>query len=1287
MIGFTNNFSEGRNTDFTKAAVPNNQYTAAANVELVGDGKYYALQNIKGTTNVQQIIGSSTVEVLAVFANKYQILGASYDCLTIFTATPSSTFNIYCYNATSDSLYALYQESIDYSYLSEDRTVDAVCYPENGVDYLYFTDFLNEVRFLKCEIPSPYSANFLSSYDISLLRKGANGTISLSSIGSSGGTLLSGTYQFAYRMCDPVNKRFTRWSTLGSPIHVYSTTNSTSPVYSGIGLLTNKKITLSITPATEETTEYDYLQLAVIENVGVTVSNLAGVTTAEPTVASLLDIVEISGTSLTYEYTSNSKIGTIPISDIVVPLAPIKNVKTITVKENRLFLGNINYNELEFDNGTPSVTSGSFVTQTSVDKDAYSSDDFASRYIGYWRDEVYRFGIVYYDQDGNASPVQPLDLDGIITGNQITSGLPDVKFPTRTNNAYTVFNTSNEIRALGLQLNGITNHPTWARAFEIVRVKRIKNILFQTPVVPMMSVDGVGALSRYPTSYFVSTNSADGTTLLEATDAQPQTSSTILIPKNFFWPELRAIRQNGAYSGSGLTFKADREVKLVRNSSYSYIAIFPSPSMYGDTPFTYTGSEKMDVIDYALLRYTTGSFATPTYDYGDFIKTSIVGNFYALSNNQYYYDASHAKLPLTSLQNISITDYEFFDNFGQPASVGGNSVLDYEALQTKGVGFWQYKPNANKMGVCQLNTELSEGALTFAAGTLNAVSNNNYIIGSSGPRYEPTNTLTNAYITEYASATANSSYISAIPIANVKLGLGDARYGDINTFHEYISTGAKYTFSTSEIATLEAGGSVSKNITVWGGDCFVGPQLFKVSDSTYSITNQTKNNTPPTVDSKSTGSKKWGACYEYITDASDPVMCIPVAVENCGQYVQVVLESEYNGEVRDNDVIGVETSTNGMPIYINRTEASIRTPLTYRYNLNLSKQNDRRVFVPKPTYSFEQNEFGARIAYSDIKIYNSDQAGFDIFRVGNFYDLEENKRSITKLAVAGDAMYAIQQQGVTYVPTGERQIEATDAGQLSVRSGDVIGRPLVVDATRGSQHLRGIVETGQVIYIPDNINKNVYVLSGQELKPITQNNETEFRTFFANYLLDERKLLGIFDPIRREYWLADYDNNRCEVFNETKGWIGTYDFTGLMGGVWTNQALYLLGRPSSSLDVYTMYTGDVNQLFGVSVTPSVTFVVNPDGTSYKTFDNFQIAASSALSTLDFTTEGTTPQTVTGTSVDITPREGTYRGPVPRATSEARLKGLQLVVTAKWKAVQSAFTDFKTRYRHSLRRPF
>src|SRR3546814_14355761 len=105
------------------------------------------------------------------------------------------------------------------------------------------------MRYLKCEIPDPYSPNFLTAYDLSLLRKGTNGTIT-SSVGT-GGTLLSGTYQFSYRMADPTNKRFTKWSSPTNPIHVYSGANGLTPVYSGIGLITNRKITLTITPSTD----------------------------------------------------------------------------------------------------------------------------------------------------------------------------------------------------------------------------------------------------------------------------------------------------------------------------------------------------------------------------------------------------------------------------------------------------------------------------------------------------------------------------------------------------------------------------------------------------------------------------------------------------------------------------------------------------------------------------------------------------------------------------------------------------------------------------------------------------------------------------------------------------------------------------------------------------------------------------------------------------------------------------------------------------------------------------
>jgi hypothetical protein len=813
----------------------------------------------------------------------------------------------------------------------------------------------------------------------------------------------------------------------------------------------------------------------------------------------------------------------------------------------------------------------------------------------------------------------------------------------------------------------------------------------------MMSVSGIGAVSNYPTE------SWNGVADVTNTDAQPQTSGKVLIPKNLFWPELRNIVPNGQPYINGITFnftsvsdgrsfRSANEVKLERATNYSFAAIFPSPNMYGDTPFTYTGVEKIDVVDYALLKlnyeeYHNSGISDGTYNLGDYVKTSVVGNFYAVQGGQYYFDPGWVGKSIASTRkNIPITNYEYFNNGDEGRSVGGNSALDYEALQTEGIGFWQYKPSAQRMAVIQIGSALSEGSLSFNAGTLNAAGNNNFILGSSGPRYEASATLTNKYVPEYASFSEFNSCISAVPIVNVKLGLGDTRYGDINAQHEYISTGAKYTFTTSEIATLEAGGSVSKNIDVFGGDCMITSQLFKVSDSTYSVVNQGKNNSAGGYDPTPTAVKKWDSVFLYEIGSQNPVLCLPVALQNSGQYVQVVLESEYNGEVRDFDTIQANTSESTFPLYLNTTEAGIRTPLTYSYNLNLSKQNAQKIYFPKLQYSFEQNEFGSRVVYSDLKIYNSDQAGFDIFRVGNVHDLEETYHDITKLAVGGDALYAIQEQGVTYLPTGERQIESTDAGTLAVRSGDVIGRPLIIDSVRGSQHLRGIIETGGVIYIPDNINKSVYALSGQELKPIIENNETLFRDFFENEI-PEKNVIGIYDPIRREYWLVDNLNLSCQVFNEQIGWVANYEFpASLYGGVSTNQNLYLIGNQN----IYSMYTGTVNQLFGTSVTPRVKFSVNPEAGFAKTFDDQMFSANDRLATVDFEVERESSlgnQTVTGTSIDSISIEGNYRLKLPRDSGGARLRGLTMLTTVKWKAVQVALKEVWTKFRMSARTPW
>lgn len=1271
-----NKWDGGRNTDTNKGSIPPNQYLEAHNLELVGDGNFFALQNIKGTTELNTLSSDPTAEEIGAFATKYLIGGVLKKCVTYFVVT-DTLLKVFCYDTEADYLYELYEETIAGDYNTDNRVVDAINYPENGIDFLYFTDFYNPPRFIKCEIPSPYTPNFLTASEITLQRTGALGTIALSSV-ASGGSLLSGTYQFAYRMSDPVNKKFTKWSTITNPIHVYTDENSTSQVNSGIGVFTNRKITLSITPSTIETDTYDYLQLAVIENVASTAA----------TTASLLEITSIPGSSLSFDYKANSRIGEIPLSDLTVDLAQIEKVKTLRVAGNRLFGANVSYTALEYDNGRPAITTGTISKRTSSFTDCFSDDEFASKYIGYFRDEVYRFGVVYEDQYGNKSSAIALDLSGV-TGNTI-SGSTDMKFPARSSsNSYTLFDGSGYLQSLGLQLNGIVNHPSWARKLHIVRVARKKNTLFQSPAIPMVDIYGVGALDNYPTIY------NNGTSSITVDSAQPMTSGRTLHPKNMFWPEMKCIRPFTINSGSGTNTVKKGEALLQHQSSTNFFMVWPS--VYATEPYVFTGAEKFSVVDKALLKlnvsgdsrygyspsnkYTAGAWTT-----GDDANTNISGNFYALSGGDYYFDSSWAakSIPATET-NRAIVDSETFDNLAQTASVSGVSTMDYASLQTTGINLG-YQPNIQKSTVVNLSGDpisdiSASGAngggayTTFVNGQFNVYgTGGGYVIGSSGIQYESNAAVLNDYVTTYASF-SNNSYCNACNIVNITLGLGDDRYGGINAYHEFIDTGASYTFSTSEIADLEAGNPVSVNVEVFGGDCFVGPQIFKISDSSYSVTNQT--NASQTA---SDLVKKWGL---YYANSFGRAMRLPVALENVSQYVTVILESEYNGEVRDYDILVSQGDVNGMPYLNNASKESMRTPLTYRYNINLSRGNYQKVFVPQLQYSFKQNDFKARVIWSDIKIYNSDQAGFDIFRVADFVDLQEQRYGITKLVINGDKMFAIQEQGVVYLPVGERQVEQTDAELIAVRSGDVVGRPFIVDSKRGSQHLRGIIETGNAVFIPDARNKSVYWLT-DGLEPITKDNETIFRTIFSNNF-GEKYVKGVYDFVRGEYWLMV--NESTQVFNIKGAWVGDQEWE--PSAVYQD-GLFAVARDGSNLKIYSMYTGTPNQLAGVTVVPRLVYCSNPESQFSKTFDVMAVTATEDLSTMDMLIEnesGTGNQTVTGVNLASKYLEGKYVITVPKDASRDRMRGLKALITIKWGTLQSALQDITMKWRPSKRYPF
>lgn len=1318
-----NTFTKGLNADVDPNVLDAEQYIDAANVTLVPNGKFLSLQNIAGTTNLQSI-GLSGQTVLGVFATRYTIgTTTNIPCLTIFTTGgPGSNMNIWCYDPNGYSgtfLYKLYQATTPSDYYTVGGgIVDGVLYPEKGMDILYFTDNYYETRKVRCNIQAPnIGANlpFLSDTNMAVARRRAIGQVNFVST-ATGGTLLTGTYQLAYQLInlntnqDSGYNKYTRFSLLTTPIHIYYTVpgylGGLAIPFAGIGMTSEQLINVNITPTADELANYTHFRFAIVENInpeGV-IALTAKVTEIQP-IATYLSGGVITG----YQIKNNYQTASVTVDEIVIDTAAIEHVKTLNIKNNVLFEGNINYKNLTYNNGTPAFTSGTIVQQTTANfasnKNSFSEQDFSTKYKGHFRDEVYRYAIAYFDKFGNFSSPSPLDMTAVGGNQSSASGFKDMRFPDRSQKlagvTYGLFNTNGATQSLGLQLNAIANHPTWAYGFIILRVPRLKNIVFQTPLVPLVNVYGLGPLDNYPviaqegvTPANVVYNSGTATAGATGLQASPPGPINVLYPMNLNWPKKQDIIKVTADSGAALLAIRAGEAKLANAPTVTHAQIFPQSNLYTQNhPYVYSSSHQLKTIDAVVVRYSTTQFGTNVNGATTWLNgsgdTSVTTSFNGVTDAQYYYDSGNSgvKPALRSTLN-SIAAYAPFAN-GSPGTVmNGKFVMTPDNLETKGVVFG-WKPIIQKSAAIELESSVTEingsGGLTFAIGAVAA----------------QINPPTTDFYPSYGVPNVN---INTLEIVNVLVGLNDTRYGTISKLNNYIYTGIQVNFTASEITNyisqgLNPAGIVSKNVTVFGGDCFVSGFNFKISDTVYSVTNQFKfagvNITAANAISF------WGRTWLNFTGPA--VMSLPVALRNASQYLMVVLESEFNGSVVDFDTADY-FPVNGFNIFGAAAEYKCRSPLVYSYNYNLNKENDQKIFVPIDPLNPVLTTLKSRIVYSATKIYNTSTDGFDTIPVLNFYDLPETYGGLTKLAIEGNNLYSIQQSGIAYVPIGQRVIETSDAANLQVRSGDIINTPVWIDIKRGSQHLRSVKETGTHIYMVDNDNQAIYRLKEQELTHISDKGlMTPARTLFRT-AYQERNVLTIYDILRNEVWFA-YNGNPdfCFVWNEQlQLWVSNYTFDvgSLQGGAFvstsiTPNSLLLLGQgtDNNQLSIHQMYTGTISNLMGTTVTPYVTFIANPDSDFGKTFDDVLVNCTEPMATLDtkvFRNTAIGFQSATTLSLNVTTRgEGNYRAKILRdGGTGARMRGNKAQHTLTWNtgsglanSVTSVITQWRPSFKH------
>ena len=409
-------FFKGINKDFSPAYQPEGTYRDALNMELTGAGEQMIINqirssmllqkqelsngytvgniNILGYTVARAKIGTEFEDGFVVYCYVDEDSGSSSNGAIYFFAQNSTYADGAIYEICADTAGLNFQAtgSID-SFFTEDRENKSV----------YFTDFNNTIRKIDMDNSLwPYA----SASSLDLISKASSAmNMSITSVGNDG-SLLAGTYQLAYRLKKTNPLATTKWSTFTNPVPAIplAYTSGTSINYYGgpVGQQTSRSINYSIPIAsTEASGSYDKIEIAVVKNNdGTYVKQLvAYVSEISNTVASGSGTVTgtYKGTESEYE---------LDIDEITAPDAPVETVKTLVEKDNRLLAGNIKYFDRRIGDGEAKVIEARTIRRA-ID---YEDPINTNKYRGYFRDEVYRFGITYHDEYGNWSPVKPIDF-------------------------------------------------------------------------------------------------------------------------------------------------------------------------------------------------------------------------------------------------------------------------------------------------------------------------------------------------------------------------------------------------------------------------------------------------------------------------------------------------------------------------------------------------------------------------------------------------------------------------------------------------------------------------------------------------------------------------------------------------------------------------------------------------------------------------------------------------------------------------------------------------------------
>ena len=759
----------------------------------------------------------------------------------------------------------------------------------------------------------------------------------------------------------------------------------------------------------------------------------------------------------------------IPVSDINIQYSIIDKAKSQTVCQNMLFLGNSCKPDMMYKDLSDislrllpyliESDSERFIGKTSYDYSDLSDQSYSHEYyntlniynkVGYWNEEIYRFGVVYIMKDGSLSPVYNIrgkngipkfeelqsaylqsDLWKYENNEKVRNYIPidestfDVSGTSYLENAKGVLriNTDSDSRkvygigiAIPTEVSEYLN--TLVQGLFIVRQKRIPTILAQAYVMPG-DLEAEVPLINYGGSYIAERFLDNDRKLNES-----------YLPRLYTISDMARVNRSAKVA---ICPEYD-----VRQSYFNHL---------------FTGTEY--VVRKADIQPSMTTLSRDIYNDRHYY----VDNYYGRREEQF----SRAKI-IGVGDNVPIAaveDYNFRGRAGEAEE-----------------GFrFRYIESKNKEKEA---TNLIRGAYSPYLGIIG----DQVTIGS----------IINIYIPGYSEAQMSTYF--------------NTRYEDNSPYYS-VSSRLSLANIDSLLSLQKAGGDLyTYTVPCYRGDCYIcnfTHRLNRNFQDPSAPTNDEVVDENTWKDNYDTENTENNAKINR-GDVNAIQLGSWITFKVCSSYNLSIrsLDPSYPTEE------GLTGLKRGFyPLQELSPAGATKIPESSVINGGYSSTTSEKQAFTLPDVPYIKNRFDTRIMYSDISVGDAFKNGFRVFQMTHYRDYPRTYGGIMKMIELFGNILCIFEHGIALIPVNERAVAGEGSGgNVFINTSNVLPEnPKMLSDTYGTQWPESVVQTPYFVYGVDTVGKKIWRTNGDQFEIISDFKIQEFLN--ENITLSEREMTPI----------------------------------------------------------------------------------------------------------------------------------------------------------------------------------